>query len=193
MIAIENTLISRDLFQTYFSCNLARCKGACCVAGDKGAPLEKEETLLLKENYAQISSYMSTEGKKAVEEQGLYSYDEDEQEYITPLINKKECAYVVFEQGIAKCAIEKAYAENKSSIKKPISCHLYPVRITRYEDFDAINYHEWKETCSSACEAGRELKIPLYQFVKEALIRKYGKDWMDQLEYAANNLNKLIK
>ena len=186
MLAIENTLISDDVLEKKFVCDLDRCKGACCVAGDSGAPLENEELEILENIYDQVKPYMSTEGIKAVEEKGLYVKD-IEDEFTTTLITDKECAYTLWENGIAKCSIEKAYNEGKINFKKPISCHLYPIRIKHYQDFDAVNYHEWA-VCAGACELGKHRKVRVFEFVKDALIRKYGGDWFSQLQYAANTL-----
>ena len=186
MLAIENTLISNDVLEKKFVCDLNKCKGACCVAGDSGAPLENEELEILKNIYTKIKPYMSAEGIKAVEEKGLYVKDM-EGEFTTTLITNKECAYTIWENGIAKCSIEIAFNDGKTNFKKPISCHLYPVRITRYQDFDAINYHEWS-ICTDACELGKLQKVTVFEFVKEALVLKYGEDWFLQLKVAANAL-----
>lgn len=186
MIAIDNTLVSEDLFEKKFVCDLNACKGACCVEGDSGAPLEQDEAQILEEIFEYIKPYMRPEGIAAVEEQGKYIVDVDG-DLVTPLVKGKECAYVCFdENNIAYCAIEKAYKDSKIKFQKPISCHLYPVRITNYKEYDAVNYHAW-DICKPACKCGSKLNIPVYKFVKAALIRKYGEDWYKQLEFAAKH------
>jgi hypothetical protein len=187
MIAVENTLVSDDILKEAFVCDLNRCKGACCVAGDAGAPLIPDELEILEQSFKEIRPFLSAEGVKAIESQGKFVVDE-EGEYTTPLIDGNECAYAVFENGTASCGIEQAFLQGKISFRKPISCHLYPIRITEYEGFDAVNYHKW-DICSDACSLGKQLKVPVYSFLKEPIIRKYGKSYYRQLEQAA----RLIK
>tara|TARA_B100001758_G_scaffold247879_1_gene268039 strand:- start:15954 stop:16520 length:567 start_codon:yes stop_codon:yes gene_type:complete len=186
MIQVDDKIISLDIFEKYFVCDLNACKGACCVEGDSGAPLLQEEVNIIDEIYDKVKPYMSKKGVLEIEKHGLAVYD-IEGELTTPLINNKECAFVVDEGGISKCAIEKAYTEKKTNFKKPISCHLFPIRIKEYRDFDAINYEEVK-ACKPACECGRKLEVPLYVFLKESLIRKYGKSWYRKLLEAAKLL-----
>lgn len=184
MIVIDKTIVSDDLLDKEFVCALDKCKGACCVEGDSGAPLEWEETAILESIYEQVKPYMTEEGKTAVEKYGTWLID-SEGDLVTPLINGvRECAYTYFENGIAKCAIERACRDGKIDFQKPISCHLYPVRITKHENYDAVNYNRWN-ICSPACANGRELGISVHEFVKTALIRKYGQEWYNQLEGAA--------
>ncbi len=184
MIAIDNTLISENLLEKKFVCDLAACKGACCVEGDAGAPLTEEETQILEDIFDQVKPYMRPEGIKAVEEQGHWEMDTDG-DFVTPLVEGKECAYVQFsENGTALCAIEQAHRDGKVDWKKPISCHLYPVRISKLKEYDALNYHKW-HICSPACACGEKLQVPVYKFAKAALIRAYGEDWFDKLEAAA--------
>jgi len=180
MIIIQNTIISEDVKEKQFACNLAVCKGICCVLGDAGAPLEEKEIALLEKYFPDYKINMPEDGIKTVETEGYYVLDNDN-EYVTPLVAGKHCAYVYFENDIAKCAIEKAYLEGKIPFKKPISCHLYPVRISKYDTIDAVNYHEW-EVCKSACELGNKTNMPIYKFLKEPLIRKYGEKWYEVLE-----------
>jgi len=180
MIVLQNTVISDDIRDKFFVCNLEKCKGACCVEGDLGAPLEESELQILADNYEYIKPYMTGAGKLAVEEQGLYITD-FEGDYSTPTIENRECAYALYdEKGILKCAIEQAYYDGKISWKKPISCHLYPIRITKYDDFEALNYDRWS-ICAAACNFGEELGVRVYQFLKEPLIRKYGEGWYNEL------------
>jgi hypothetical protein len=186
MIAIEHTLVSDDILKEAFVCDLNKCKGACCVAGDAGAPLREDELPILEAIFEKVKPFLSAAGIKAIEEQGTYVKDEDD-EYVTPLINGAECAYTVFENGIAACGIEKAHKAGVIDYKKPISCHLYPIRISEHEGFDAVNYHKWS-VCSDACALGKSLKVPVYQFLKDPIIRKYGVDYYEQLQAAANYL-----
>ena len=189
MIQIDDKLISEDLFSEEFVCNLAKCKGICCVEGDAGAPLDEEETHILDEIYPKIKPYLRPEGIQAIEEQGTYTLD-FEGDLVTPLVNNAECAYVIFdEKGYTKCAIEKAYEDGVIDWQKPISCHLYPIRITEYSNFSAINYHEW-DICSDACTLGKELGVKVYQFLKKPLIRKYGEDFYQTLSEAAEEWEK---
>ena len=189
MIQIDDKLISEDLFSEEFVCNLAKCKGICCVEGDAGAPLDEDETKILDEIYPKIKPYLRPEGIQAIEEQGTYTLD-FEGDLVTPLVNNAECAYVIFdEKGYTKCAIEKAYEDGVINWQKPISCHLYPIRITEYSNFSAINYHEW-DICSDACTLGKELGVKVYQFLKKSLIRKYGEDFYQTLSEAAEEWEK---
>lgn len=190
MIAIDNTLISEEIFDKQFVCDLNACKGACCVKGDYGAPLEKEELEIIDKIYDKVTPYMTPAGIAAVEKQGRYLLYE-KKEWVTPLIKGKECAYTYFEKdGTAKCAIEQAYYDGKVDWKKPISCHLYPIRITKQRTgTEAINYDRWS-ICKAACKLGESLKVPVYKFLKESLTRKYGEEWYKQLEVAASMLEE---
>ncbi|MCA0365108.1 MAG: DUF3109 family protein [Spirosomataceae bacterium] len=181
MILIDDTCISDDVAEQFFVCNLEKCKGACCVEGDLGAPLEEVELPILEEIYEKVKPYLSKEGIEAIESQGKYIKDW-EGDYSTTTIDEKECAYAIYDQkGILKCGIEQAYLDGVIDFKKPISCHLYPIRITKYEHYHAINYDRWS-ICSDACTLGEKLGVPVYQFLKEPLIRAYGEDWYKQLE-----------
>ncbi|RYU92997.1 DUF3109 family protein [Emticicia agri] len=181
MILIENTCISDDVAEKFFVCNLEKCKGACCVEGDLGAPLEEAELPILEEIYKEVKPYLSEAGIKAIEEQGKYIKDW-EGDFSTPTIDDRECAYAIYDdRGILKCGIEQAYLDGKITWKKPISCHLYPIRITKYEKFHAINYDRWS-ICNDACELGAQLGVPVYKFLKEPLTRLYGEAWYETLE-----------
>ena len=186
MIQVQDKIISLDVFEKHFVCDLNACKGACCIEGDSGAPLLEEEEEILNEIYEKVKPYMKKEGITEVENQGVAIYD-SEGDLTTPLINNCECAFVVEENGINLCSIEKAYLDSKIDFKKPISCHLFPIRIKEYRDFDAINYEEMK-ICKPACECGSKLEVPIYAFLKEPLIRKYGADWYKELLEAVNLL-----
>lgn len=182
MIALGHTLISEDIFDKKFVCDLNACKGECCVSGDSGAPLNKKELKTLDKIYPEVKPYMNAKGIAAVEKQGTYVLDSDG-DYTTTLVSEgAECAFVYFdEKNIAKCAIEKAYMDGKIDWKKPISCHLYPIRISEYKEYDAVNYHSW-HICKPACECGQQLNVPVFKFLRDPLIRKYGENWYEELE-----------
>lgn len=189
MFQIGKTIVSEEILQKDFVCNLSACKGACCIAGDAGAPLDEKETEILEDIYPRVKPFLREEGIKAIEEQGTSVIGEDG-EYETPLIGGADCAYVTFdEKGTALCGIEEAYNQGEISWKKPVSCHLYPVRTQDYSEFSAVNYHHWY-ICDDACTLGKELQVPVYKFVKEALIRKYGEDWYAELEKVAEKIAK---
>lgn len=180
MINIGRTIISEDVVKVNFMCNLKFCHGDCCVEGDEGAPLEENEIGIIEDALDEIVPYMRKEGIEVVDKNGVFDYGVDG-DYVTPLVNDRECAFVYFENNISFCAIEKAFLEGKIDFQKPISCHLYPIRITEYAEFDAINYHKWT-ICSPALKHGDDLGIPVYKMLKEPLIRKYGEKWYQQLE-----------
>lgn len=183
MIEIDNTLVHGDIIREQFVCNLQKCKGVCCVEGDAGAPLDAGEADILAEIYPKIKHLLPEKGIQAIEQQGTSVRDEDG-DLTTPCVDgNKECAYVTFENGITKCAIEKAWEQGIVDWKKPISCHLYPIRITQYPEFEVLNYDRW-HICHDACTYGRSLQVPVYKFLKDPLIRKYGADWYEALEEA---------
>lgn len=188
MIQIEDKIVSQEIFDQQFVCDLNACKGACCVEGDSGAPLLKNEAKELEKSYSIIKKYLSADGKEAIKKQGFSVVDSDN-DLTTPLVNNRECAYVFNDSGIIKCAIEKAYLEDEISFKKPISCHLYPIRITEYNEFDAVNY-ESNKICSPACKLGGLLKVSVFRFLKEPLIRKYGESFYTELEVVEKSLKK---
>lgn len=189
MFQIGKTIVSEEIIENDFVCNLNACKGACCIDGDAGAPLEEKETEVLVDIYNDVKPFLRPEGVKAIEEQGAFVKGDDG-EWETTLINNSECAYVIYsENNIAKCGIEEAYNQGKVKWKKPVSCHLYPVRVREYSELTAVNYHKW-QICDTACTLGEELKVPIYTFVREALIRKFGEDWYRELEQAASDLSK---
>jgi hypothetical protein len=180
MMKVRDILVSDDISEVEFVCHLEKCKGACCVEGDLGAPLEESEFAMMKEIQGDVRPYLTAAGIKAIEEQGPYILDEDG-DYSTPTVGGKECAYSHYDHGgILKCGIEQAYLDGKIPFRKPISCHLYPIRITRTGDMEAVNYHQWS-ICAAACVHGKSLQVPLYKFLKDPLIRKYGEDWYEEL------------
>ena len=190
MFQLGKTIVSEGIIAADFVCNLNACKGQCCIDGDAGAPLTDEETEILVDIYSDVKPFLSTEGIVAIEDQGAFVKGEDG-EWETPLVNGSECAYVIYsEDKIAKCGLEEAYNEGITQWKKPVSCHLYPVRVKEYTELTAVNYHKW-EICDPACSLGAELKVPVYKFVKEALVRKFGQQWYAELEEIAEKHTKL--
>jgi hypothetical protein len=180
MIVVGNVVLSDDIADQFFVCDLEKCKGACCVEGDLGAPLEEEEMPVMHEIYAMVKPYMSEAGIAEVERQGVYIKDE-EGDFSTPTIGGRECAYAIYDdRGILKCAIEQAYLDGKISFRKPISCHLYPIRISKHDHVEAVNYSRWG-ICNPACKKGKALGVPLYEFLKVPLVRKYGEAWYAEL------------
>ncbi|SFC60162.1 Protein of unknown function [Flexibacter flexilis DSM 6793] len=183
MIVIENTIVSDDIAEKFFVCNIEKCKGACCIEGDAGAPLLAEERQILEDIYDTVAPFLTAKGREAIEKQGTWVIDQ-EGDFSTPTIGGRECAYALYDQkGVLKCGIELAHKAGKIDYKKPISCHLYPIRIKEYEHYQAVNYDSW-HICRDACHLGKDLGVPVYQFLKEPLIRKYGAEWYEQLEQA---------
>ncbi|MFC7357818.1 DUF3109 family protein [Jejudonia soesokkakensis] len=184
MFQLGKTIVSEAIIEKEFVCNLGACKGACCIEGEAGAPVTTEEVETLKQIYPKVKPFLRPEGIAAIEAQGTHIVS-DLDELETPLVNGKECAYVTFtENGTASCGIEDAYNAGEVDFRKPISCHLYPVRVQDYSEFAAVNYHKWP-ICNDACTLGKELKVPVYKFTKEALIRKFGEHWYAELEKVA--------
>lgn len=179
MILLDDKLISDDIIEKEFVCNLNACKGACCVQGEAGAPLEVDEAFILEEIYPVVEPYLTEKGRKSIKKHGKAVLDA-KSEYETPLVNGNECAYVVFEEGKTMCGIEKAYLDGKTDFQKPISCHLYPIRVSVTPMYTALNYERWA-ICDEACTLGKELGVPIYKFLKGPLTRKYGEDFYKKL------------
>ncbi len=181
MLAIQKTLVSLDLLERHFVCDLNACKGACCVKGDAGAPLTEEEINLLEDLVDDILPFLDDEGKEMIAQKGVFEIDTDGDKG-TSLLENGRCAFaLVDDNGMVSCGIEKAELAGKIDFKKPISCHLYPVRITEHAAYDAVNYNKWS-ICKPACDCGAKLNVPLYRFLKSALVRKYGEEWYQELE-----------
>ena len=193
MIAIDNKLISEQIVEEQFVCDLNKCKGGCCEDGDAGAPLEIGELEELINNYEAIKPYLTPEGIAAIEKQGKYIYDTSFG-WVTPTIKGEMCAYGVRDvNGIIKCGIEKAYNDGKLNFKKPISCHLFPIRVKQSKqdpDIDYLNYEPRQDLCKAACRLGKKLKVPVYIFLKESIIRKYGKEFYETLAATAEHMHK---
>lgn len=179
MIIVDDILVSDEIKDIYFACDLSVCKGECCVAGDAGAPLDEEEISILEDDIDEIRPFMTDSGLKVVDRTGVFEYDMDGT-YVTPLVKDEECAFVYWKDGISYCAIEKAYNEKKIGFRKPISCHLYPIRLSKVGNSIAINYHKW-DVCSPALISGKKAGVPLYKYLKEPLIKRFGADWYEKL------------
>ncbi len=189
MFQIGKTIVSEDILEKDFVCNLSACKGECCIAGDAGAPLDDDEVAIMNDIYPKVKPFLRQEGIEAIEKQGA-TITTDFGDLETPLVNGAECAYVVFdEKKTALCGIEAAYIAGEITWKKPLSCHLYPIRIQNYSSFSAVNYHSWS-ICDDACALGEELQVPTYKFLKEPLIRKFGEKWYEELQTIAENHTK---
>lgn len=188
MLQIDDTVVSLDLFDEQFVCDLNSCKGICCIEGDDGAPLEEEEVKIIEELLPVIWDDLTEVSREVIRKQGV-SYIDSDGEPVTSIVNGAECVFTYTdENGMCKCAIEKAYREGKTSFYKPISCHLYPVRLQKYNDFLAVNYHRWS-VCNCARRLGANLKVPVYKFLKEPLVRRFGVEWYEQMEIAAEELS----
>jgi hypothetical protein len=185
VIAIDNVLVSDDVVEAQFVCDLHKCKGGCCEDGDAGAPLEKGELKILSDHYEKIEPYLTGEGKAVIAERGKYVYDE-EFGWVTPTINGAICAYGFRDKaGIIKCGIEAAYYDGHLEWKKPISCHLYPIRIQETKQYSMVNYEPRDVLCQPGCVLGKKVKMPVYEFLKEALIRKFGASFYEALHEVA--------
>jgi hypothetical protein len=187
MIEIGKTIVSLDVLESKFCCDLDQCKGACCVDGDSGAPLIQEEAKNIEDLYPLFEEFLSDENKNEIARQGFSLIDSDG-DLVTPIIGNNECVYTfVDENGITKCAIEKAFFTKNTSFRKPVSCHLFPIRITEYKRFDGVNYEKLK-ICKPGRVCGKSNSLPLWQYLKEPLIRKYGEDWYGELKLVSENL-----
>lgn len=188
MIQIQQTLLSDDIFEETFICDLCKCKGQCCVDGESGAPLTNEEFNQINEILPEIWNDLSPTAQEVINEQGI-AYTDYDGELVTSIIKGEECVFTYFdENGICKCAIDNAYKEGRISVEKPISCHLYPIRLTEYEEYTAVNYHRWS-ICEPAVKLGRKNGLPLYRFLKEPLIRKFGEEWYNEVCEASKLFN----
>jgi hypothetical protein len=189
LLEIQDKVVSIDLFEKKFVCDLTACKGACCIEGDAGAPLTFEEVSIMEHDLEKIKPFMRPEGIAAVEETGVFYMDWDN-ERVSTLINEKECAFVTFDdKGTALCAIEQAHKAGKTEFKKPISCHLYPIRVKKYNEFTALNYNEWN-ICKSACNCGDKLDVKVYKFLKEPIVRAFGEEFFTELETVDKEIEK---
>lgn len=185
MIAIDNILVSDEVISEQFVCDLLKCKGGCCEDGDAGAPLEKQEMDRINEVYEIVKPYLTAAGIREIEKNGRYQYDR-EFGWVTPTIEGKMCAYGFRDnKGIIKCGLEQAYYDGKTTWKKPVSCHLYPIKTGKTKHGEVVNYEPRDTLCHPACVQGKKLKVPVYVFLKEALIRKYGEEFYGVLSKVA--------
>lgn len=194
MIPIGNVLVSDMVVEAQFICDLMKCKGGCCEDGDAGAPLEVDELEVLNEIYETVKPYLTKEGIRWIEKYGRYVYDK-EFGWVTPTIEGRMCVYGFRDKNnIIKCGIEQAYRDGKISFKKPVSCHLYPIttKLGRDGDYDRVNYEPRESLCNPACALGKKLKVPVFEFLKEALIRKYGEEFYKVLEKVAKKTGVLL-
>jgi hypothetical protein len=188
MIIHEPALISEDLFEKNFICNLSKCKGACCVEGDQGAPITESEINAIQENLEQIKPYLTAESLKQIERKGFWETD-PEGDLVTTCLPTGECNFSIYKDGVLGCGMEQAWKDEKSTFRKPLSCHLYPIRVKHVGDYEALNYHKW-DVCKPACQLGEEHQVPVYKFLKEALVRKFGEPWYHELEDIAQALGE---
>lgn len=189
MIQIDDTLVSLDVIEEKFICDLSKCKGECCVEGDSGAPLLKEEIAELEKALPLVWDDLSPKAQEIIKKQGV-AYIDEEGDIVTSIVNNKDCVFTCYDtDGVCKCALEKAYREGRNDFYKPVSCHLYPIRVTHYQSFTAVNYHRWK-ICRAAELLGRKENVPVYRFLKEPLIRRFGADWYKKLEVIAGEWEK---
>ena len=191
MFQVDDKILSMEIIEEKFVCDLVKCKGDCCVLGASGAPLEVDEVEFLRVVYPKIKQYLRPEAIKAIEQQGTAVIDSD-REWVTPLIKNMECVYAIFEDGIARCAIEKAFEDKVISFRKPVSCHIYPIRIKKYEHFEAVNYDRQK-ICDSARQLGKKENVQVFIFVEDAIVRKYGKAFVSKLKRMAGEVLKQKK
>lgn len=190
MIQIDDAIVALDIIEENFLCDLSACMGECCVEGESGAPLEKEEVAVLEEILPLVWDDLSPEAQKVIQKTGV-AYKDTDGEMVTSIVNGKDCVFTYYdEKGICKCAIEKAHKEGKTDFYKPISCHLYPIRLQKYRDFTAVNYHRWS-VCKAAVAFGNKEGLKIYQFLKTPLIRKFGEAWYNELCIAVDEYKKM--
>ncbi len=181
IIQIDDKLISADVFEKHFACDISQCAGICCVLGDSGAPLDPEEKEILQNEYKNYTSYMKAEGRKAIEEQGHAVVDLDG-DLVTPLIGGKECAYSCFDdENVCYCAIERAFLEGKTTFRKPISCYIYPIRLKQLGEYIGLNYDVWS-ACDAARVNGKKEGVPVFKFLKAPIISRFGEDFYNKME-----------
>lgn len=189
MFHIQDTIVSLDVLEKTFCCDLDRCKGCCCIEGDAGAPLTDEEEQRILDLLPQLLPDMRKDARQIVESQGI-SYIDPQGEKVTQIVDGKDCVFArTNKDGWCYCLIEKLYREGKTDFMKPISCHLYPIRLKEYPTFTAVEYHRW-DICHPARQLGKKLHLPLYRFLKEPLIRRFGQDWYDELTLTAQEWQK---
>ncbi len=180
MIIVDNCIVTDDLLKAYFACDITKCKGICCVEGDAGAPLDESEVGVLEDIMEDVKPFLTKEGLEVIEQNGVFDYDQ-EGNLVTPLVKDRDCAFLIYDGDIAVCAIEKAWEQGLVDFQKPISCHLYPIRLSQRGQFTTLNYHKWF-VCEDAVCKGKTEKIALLDFLKTPLIRKFGENWYQTME-----------
>lgn len=189
MFIVGNAIVSKDIIEEAFVCNIEKCKGACCIEGDQGAPLDEEDIASIQKNLLAVKPYMSEKGRELLAEKGFHETDPDGDE-VTTCLPSGECVFAVYdEKNVLHCAIQQANLKEQFDYPKPISCHLYPIRVSKFKQEDALAYHQW-HLCKPACALGQELHVPVYKFLQEPLVRKYGQSWWDELDDIAKNWGK---
>lgn len=189
MFQIGDAIVATDIIEESFLCDLSVCKGECCVEGDAGAPLEDDEVRIIEDILPQVWDDLSLQAQEVIKKQGV-AYKDSDGDMVTSIVNGKDCVFTYYDEtGICKCAIEKAYRENRVDFYKPISCHLYPIRLENYKNFTAVNYHRWS-VCKAAVLLGKKEGLKIYQFLKEPLIRRFGEDWYKELTLVAEEYTK---
>lgn len=189
MIQIDDTIISIDCLSEKFCCDLDACAGACCIEGDAGAPVDLDEVEELEAALPVVWNDLSASAQTVIDKQGV-AYTDEEGDLVTSIVNGKDCVFTCYdEKGCCFCALEKAYRAGKTNFYKPLSCHLYPIRLKKIGDMTALNYHRW-DVCKAAVCKGEQLNLPVYRFLKEPLIRCFGQAWYDELEKAVEELKE---
>jgi hypothetical protein len=189
MIQIGDTIVTLDVFREKFLCDFSICKGLCCVEGDAGAPVGEEEAMQLEKALPMVWDDLSVAAREVIKKQGVCYKDEDD-DLVISIVNGKDCVFTCYDaKGYCRCVIEKTYRMGKTNFYKPVSCHLYPIRIDGTDNYQALNYHRW-EVCKAAVLLGEKENIPVYKFLKEALIRKFGENWYAELELVAKELEE---
>lgn len=189
MIEIKDTVVTLDLFRELFCCDLGACKGACCIEGDAGAPVKLEEVAQLEEAAEIVWDELSPKAQEVIKAQGVVYTDQDG-DIVTSIVDNKDCVFTCYDdKGCCYCAIDKAFREGRCKFQKPISCHLYPIRLSRMGSYTAVNYHRW-DVCKAATLLGKKLNLPVYKFLKEPLIKAFGQEWWDECDVVAGELKK---
>ena len=189
MFQIGDAIVASDIIEENFLCDLSACMGECCVEGDAGAPLEEDEVKIIEDLLSEVWDDLSPAAQAVIKEHGV-AYRDHDGDMVTSIVNGKDCVFTYYdEKGICKCAIEKAYREGRTNFYKPISCHMYPIRLQKYKDFTAVNYHRWS-ICKAAVLLGKKEGLKVYEFLKEPLIRRFGEDWYNELVLVAEEYKK---
>lgn len=189
MFQIGDAIVASDIIEENFLCDLSACMGECCVEGDAGAPLEEDEVKIIEDLLFEVWDDLSPAAQAVIKEHGV-AYRDHDGDMVTSIVHGKDCVFTYYdEKGICKCAIEKAYREGRTNFYKPISCHLYPIRLQKYKDFTAVNYHRWS-ICKAAVLLGKKEGLKVYEFLKEPLIRRFGEDWYNELVLVAEEYKK---